>query len=302
MRNNGHQSRYMRMKLFFVLLLISPFLFSQENDKNEMHDYNLIDTLIKGDWQLARVEIVDGYDILSDTNRFKSQESMIKKITITSDSIHNHRDSTLRFYTRNRSYSYRIKYDSIIRSNYLNLYSGSGRHLREVESYRIVKCAIDELVIQSYQFLDNGLDYTSISIVYTYRKNGVSDLLNEIKGKWVYCSTDDIFNLFDSLDTSQFTFTRISDDTVCGEYDRNFMLDFSRSNLNNMCYISSSTKYSAYAFGMTFMLDPENDLLYFGNDDYIVYDILSLNQEELVISLNREKTEFYKTRNTHNNK
>tara|TARA_R110002050_G_scaffold263736_2_gene404363 strand:- start:19 stop:519 length:501 start_codon:yes stop_codon:yes gene_type:complete len=162
------------MKLILILLLISPTLFAQKKITDALQYHVPFNTLIMGNWKLTDVEVVDGFNVVSDTNRFKSQKKRNNNITITADSIYSQRDTTLRFYVRNQNFSYKIQYDSIMCSNYLKLYAGERRKLREVESYEIIKCAIDELVLKSYQFFDNGLDLTSISIVYTFRKNGVS--------------------------------------------------------------------------------------------------------------------------------
>lgn len=286
------------MKLILVFLLISPTLFSQDEVRNTIYEHELFDSLIRGNWQLTQVEIVDGYNIISDTNRFISQESRIKKITITSDSIYNHRDTTLRFYVRNRNYSYKIKYDTIMRSNYLNLYSGKGRKLHKEESYEIVKCSIDELVIKSYQFLNNGLDFTSISIVYTYRKDGVSDLLNKIAGEWFYCSNQSNSFMTEN-DSLTYEFMRASDDFVCQKSNNHIDLEFKRENYENMVEFVFSNEYGGVLGKSNFNIDPINSLIYImSTNKSFVYNYKVVNSEKLILSLNTERTQKINTHNT----
>ena len=279
------------MKLILVFLLITPTIFSQNNDRNAMFNNQLFDSLIIGDWQLAKVEIVDGYNVISDTNRFESQASRIKKITITSDSIYNHRDTTLRYYIRNRNYSYKIKYDSIMRSNYLKLYSGKGRKLHEEDSYEIIACSIDEFVIKSYQFLNNGLDYTSISIVYTFRKNEISDLFERIKGNWFYCSNQ-INSFMTDNDSLTYEFMRAPIDSVCRKSENHVDLEFKRVDYKNKVEISEYDKHSCIIQETQFSISPINNLMYIiGFNKSFVYNFELVNNEKLILSLNAERTQ-----------
>lgn len=164
------------MKLGIVILLTASNLFTKDMEQEQLKE------LIVGDWQLDQTEMVDGYAIHSDENRLTSQVDRSKKITITSDSIYNHRDSTLRFYVRNRNFSYKFLYDSLLRAHYLTLYEGKSKKQTEVESYEILKCTVDELILRSYHFLNEGLDHVSISIVYIYRKERVTICLTERAG------------------------------------------------------------------------------------------------------------------------
>lgn len=289
------------MKLIIVFLLISPTLLAQNNVRNAMHDIESFRTLIKGDWQLAQVEIVDRYNIFSDTNRFISQETHNKKITITSDSIYNHRDTTLRYYVHNRNYSYTIQYDSIMRSNYLKLYSsGKRRKLLEEESYEIINCTIDELVIKSYQILNNGLDYKSISLLYTYRKNGVTDLLKEISGDWFYCS-DRSNSFMTENDTLTYEFIRTSNDSICQKSDNHVDLEFTRENYENVVNLSLYGEYVGVYGKTKFSIDPINNLIYLRtnktNNETLVYNFKLAKKEKLILSLDEKRTQEI---NTHN--
>lgn len=273
-------------------------MFAQNNVRNGMLYHEQIDSLIKGDWYLTQSDIIDGYNITSDTNRYTSQRSQNKKITFTSDSIYNHRDSTLRYYVRNQNFSYLIQYDSLMRENNLKLYSGRKRKLHEVESYEIVKCSINELIIKSYQFLNDGLDYTSMSIVYTYRKVGVTDLLNEISGGW-YCCSNQRNSFLNETDSITYEFKRTSNDSVCMKSDNHIDLEFKRENYENMVNFQFHDEYSGVQGKLKYSIDTKNNLIYFmTKNETLVYNYKVLNNEKLILSLDMERTQKINTHNT----
>ncbi len=286
------------MKLIIVFLLILPALFAQNNDRNAIHNHESFNSLIKGDWHLAQIEIVDGYNIFSDTNRFISQEIHNKKITITTDSIYNHHDSTLRYYVHNRNFSYKIQYDSKMRTNYLKLYEGKIRKLVEVESYEIIKCTIDELIIKSYQVINNDLGYTSISIVYTYRKENVSDLLKEFSDDWFYCSKQRNSFMTEN-DSLIYEFTRTFNDSACQKSDNHIGLEFTRENYDNIVKFEFFDEFSGVLGKLKYSIDPKNNLIYLiSKSKSYVYKYELVNNEKLILSLDTAKTQKINTHTT----
>jgi hypothetical protein len=283
------------MKLIIVFLLLSPTLFAQNKDRNAIQNQVSLNSLIIGDWFLDQIEIVDGYNFYLDSSKFTSQQNSNKKITITSDSIYNHRDTTLPYYVGNRNFSYKIQYDSIVRSNYLKLYEGKARKLREVESFRIVKCSIDELILISYQFINNGLDYTSISIVNTYRKDGITDFLSELKGDWFYCSNQSISFMTEN-DSLTYEFKPKTNDLACQKSDTHIDLEFKRENYENMVEFSFSYDYGGVFGTSIFNIDPKHNLIYFmGTNKSYIYNYKVVNNEKLFLSLDLERTQKINT-------
>jgi hypothetical protein len=268
------------MKIGIVFIFIASTLFAQDTEHGQFK------TLIIGDWQLDQTEIVDGFPIHSEGNRFVSQENRSKKITITSDSVYNHRDSTLRFYVRNRNFPYQIHYDSLMRASYLTIYEGKARKLTEVESYEIVKCTRDELILRSYHFLNDGLDQVSISIVYTYRKERVSASLSEIAGKWFYCS-DQSSSFLSENDSLTFEFTRLPNDSLC-QMQHHIDLEFKREQYENLVEFQIYNASSGVFGKIPFTIDPIKQLIYLtGNDESLIYQFQIVNNEKLILSTDR---------------
>lgn len=295
----------MKVLLFFVIVLFFQVSIAQSPslESGQVFSSSELSSKLQGDWYLSETEFVDGYGNDTDSSSFFSNKNENKKIVFKDDILKVFPDSTTRFYSGGaRNYKFNLVYDSVYKANFLKVFTISKKNSKELESYEIIKCGYDELILKSYNYLNNALDEASFSIYYVYRRNEVDSILSNINGYWYHCSTDSKSIGLDSKDTSEITFTRIKNDSLCGEYDHRLELNFHRMHYNNQCYISSFTKYHGVAYIMNFMLDPGDNLLYFNSDKYIAYDILTLNRDELKISLNKEKTEFYKSNNTYINK
>lgn len=164
------------MKLLLLFLVLSHHLFGQilsgyEIPSGKPIAVEPIDSVLLGDWYLVKTEVFKSYSSLSDTNQCVSLEPVNKKITFTKDSVYNHRDTAERFYYRSEHFLYRLSYNAHLDQFDLLLFKGKKRKMHEVASYAILKCSMNELVIQSYQRLNDGMDYARLSIVYTYWKN-----------------------------------------------------------------------------------------------------------------------------------
>jgi hypothetical protein len=185
-----------------------------------------------------------------------------------------------------------------MRSNYLKLYSSEREeNYLKRESYEIINCTIDELIIKSSQYLNNGLDYTSISIVYTFRKNGVTDLLKEISGNWFYCS-DRSNSFMSENDTLTYEFIRTSNDSICQKSDNHVDLEFIRENYENVVNVALYGEYMGVYAKTKFSVDPINNLVYLRTKNKtLVYNFKLAKKEKLILSLDEEKTQEI---NTHN--
>lgn len=285
------------MKPFFFFLLFSQLAIAQtyEVHSNWYGNTHQIRELIQGEWHLSEIEMDEGYILHSDSNRIILNQNSNRKIEFSSDSIKVFPDTTLRYYTgRIRDYSYKIEYDSILSANYIKVLSGKKRKQHELESYKIVKCTQDELILESFQYLNGVLDLAVFSIYYVYRRASVDELMSELKGEWYHCSKTHKSIAFNEVDTSEIIFSRFKDYTLCSEYVHHLALDFYRAQYNNMCAVWSYNNIVGGVYEMPFSVDPKNKLLFFGRKEFIVYNILILDKEKLVLMLNRELTEFYK--------
>lgn len=282
--------RFFRTLLLFVILsqsVVAQLDYYPEIDRAEPIDDQLI-----GDWYLNQVDVVDGYNGFSDANRFTSGFDRNKKITFTNDSLYNYRDKTIRFYTRLEHYKYRLEFDTLMRRYDLNLFTGKKRKLREVESYEILHCSNNELIIKSNQHLTRGIDNVSLSVIYVYRRELVSELTQDLElGEW-FCCTERGF-LFSESDTSAYEFSRNSDEAECTDSYNHTYLTFKAVKYHNTVFWSEYAGVLGGGGLAKYSLDSQNELLYIRSARLFVYNVSIVN-EKLTLSLNIEKTEEFR--------
>ena len=280
------------MKLYLFFFLFSQLSFGQIHDvnPNQFDDIGQLDSLLQGDWYLSETEIVDGYGYQQDSNRFFSSKYNNRKITFDGNILKAYPDTTLRFYTGGiRDYLFKLEYDSIYQASFLEVINGSKRKKQEIESYEVVKCTGDELILKSYKYLNSAIDLTSISVYYTYRRESVDSLLSMLKGKWFFCSQEYRSFGISADDPSKVVFKR---ETICDENDNYLELNFHRRQYDNICSVWGHNNVIGGAYELPFMIEPKNNLLLFGKDELIVYEIINVNESELILLL--------KNTNTHN--
>ncbi len=295
MFNKKEFSRFKNMKVLVFILMFSQFASSQRLvfEKPFNVDYFKMDSIILGDWSLFKVDLYNDYYFFDDTNKSSKLKNGHQKLRFTTDSIFTTPDHMERYYIRHNNYSYKIEYDSIYQANYIKLFQGKKKKQKELTSYEIIKCTIDELIIKSYLYLNQGLDMNPLSIIYSYRKDIDSTLSPELlSGNWYYSSTK-YFDLYSSDDSTTFHFSR--ENIGVNKGNEKSEIKFWQENYGNYCvFWSYHPNLYVGSSEIPYMLDVKNKLIYLGSKIPKVFNIEILNQKELLISLNIEKTEHLK--------
>lgn len=286
----------MKIILFFLLALLVETSIAQKSSlaSGESLSTAELKSKVQGDWYLSEIELVDGYSISADSNRYFSAQKENRKIVFEDDCLTIFPDSTKRFYTayQQKKYHFDIEYDSIYQSNFLKVFA-SKKKSNELESYEIIRCGIDELILKSTHKLNNTLELARFSVYSVYRRENIDSLLSMLEGNWYHCSSDYHGFGFDTTDYSEITFHRNEIDSLCSDYDLKIELNFYRMQHDHYCAILSYSKFIGTMFDINFMLDPKNMTLYMGKNNYIIYDLITLNQNELKLTLNSVKTGPY---------
>lgn len=278
------------MKLALLCILLPFFAFCQNYPLESPLDsvsITTVDSLLQGDWFLAETQIQDSYWYTSNGKYFVSPHKQRKKISFTEDSVYINHANVERFYMRpNEQYQFNIIRDSIFGKHFVRLYTGTKKKRREVNTYEIVNCATDELIIRSIQQHTDGLDEAQYSIVYVYRREHVDKYLTQLKGTWNHCSDTYKSIGINDVDTSIIHFSRTNFDTLCETYDHRLSLNFYREQYMNECsaYTMSGSVAGAYTLSVT--IDPERNLLIFGRGQHTVaYEIVRLDNTHLDLKL-----------------
>jgi hypothetical protein len=271
------------MKLLLTCLLFTPFLFAQKSNKKRDSIKSEFDSLLIGEWTLYRVEFYDDSYFYSDPKGFNSQLQNPKKIRITSDSILILPDSTQRFYIPPHKYLYRVEYDKLLNISYLKFYTGKPKRLFQKEMYEIRSSTQDQLVISSYYYLHEGLESASFSIVYTYRKAGVTAVLDALKGKWVLDAAVPSTFLSDQ-DSTEHVFVRMNQDEANPAEGYSMELTFLEDRYKHVLQVEQHDRYSG-AYGiLNFHIDPANNRIYFiMKNGTVAYSYQMTADEKLVL-------------------
>lgn len=284
-------------EILLVFILISQFSCGQPSylDSNQSAVNSKLRSNLQGDWYLSETEFVDNYAFDSDTSNFFTDHYEGRKIRFGMDSIRVHPSET-RFYTGGiRNYMFKIEYDTLLERNSIKLFEGRKRKQRELDWYEVVKCTRDELILKSFQYLNSSVDLASFSIYYTYRREGVDSLLEVLDGYWYHCSKDFKSIWSNSSDVTTLKLNRVSD-TTCSDSDNYLTLHFYRNRRNNQCSVSMYHSVVGGGYVTPFEVDPNKELLYFGRHEVIVYNIVALNENELILTLNKARTESLQKR------
>lgn len=259
------------MKSILVCFFFSSITFAQDNFSKTAFQNDSIQLYLKGVWHLSQAEVVDGIEVQYDSRRFTTEENRNQKITFTMDSLFCCSDSSARRFYPNQQFSYCLQFDSIHQLNLIKVYSGKQKKRQEVAIYEIVRCSMDELIIRSQHFINNGIDITILSKVYTYRKDGLFNNTQIILGEWYSCSTESNFFLTEN-DTISYLFQRDKFSSLCQKTDQRIELNFKRVNYENEVEFVSSNEYGGVMGKAKFTVDNQKQLIYITtNNDTIVY-------------------------------
>lgn len=280
-----------RTRIIFIFILFSSVLFAQAPNKNT---FGLkIDSLIIGEWTLAQIDILNDNSI----QKISNKTPRFHQISFNKDSLHNHPDTTLRRFARNYSYSYKIKYDSVSRNNYLKLFLGKKKKIYEVESYKIIKCTGNELIFEVYNLLNHGIEHTSFTTIYIYRKKDNTSTLNLLmENEWV-CQSEKPRSFFDENDTLTYVFYNANDIISDDTNNDIIRLNFETKGYETKFSYLITDRYEALLLnGVTdikYELDPSEKLFYFKfGESILVFNIEFISEDKLIISLNKEKSRF----------
>jgi hypothetical protein len=290
------------MKLFFFFFLSISTAYSQVKEQY-YNEFGLpFDSLILGDWELEKVEIVNGYYEIEDSNRFVSTNLYNHKLSIYSDSIVVIQDSASRFYRRDKVFSYSFDYDEFQKKPVLELQEVNRfKPRKRIPNYNffkhgIISCTDEKLVLIHSSYLEDGLASPTVSYLYTYKKPTKSSAIDSlISGvKWYFCS-DTYQNFLSENETQTFEFQKVDTTNIidCPKHEIN--IEFIQSeNSKELIYSSSSRKLfvtEGVLFKGTYRLDFQNKLLYILSKDVYVYNILLANQNQLTLVLNESLTD-----------
>lgn len=291
------------MKLFFLFFLSISTAFSQVKEQY-YNEFGLpIDSLILGDWELEKVEIVNGYYEIEDSNRFVSTNLFNHKLSIYSDSIVVIQDSASRFYLRDKVFSYSFEYDEFRKNPVLQLQEiNRFKPRKRIPNYNffkhgIIKCTDEKLVLIHSSYLEDGLASPTVSYLYTYKKptksNATDNLISGVK--WYFCS-DTYQNFLSENDTQPFEFQKVDTNNLidCPKHEIN--IEFIQSENSKVLYCSSSTRKLFVTEGLVYRnskyrIDTQNKLLYVLSKDLYVYHILLSTENQLTLVLNKSLTD-----------
>jgi hypothetical protein len=232
---------------------------------------------------LVRVDFYDDSYFYSAPSGFNYQLQNHKKIKITADSIFIQPDSTQRFYVPIDKYLYRIEYDKLLNISYLKLYTGKPKRLFQKEMYEILSSTQDQLVISSYYYLHEGLESASFSIVYTYRKAGVTAVLDALKGKWVLDAAVPSTFLSDQ-DSTEHVFVRMNQGEANTAKDYSMELTFLEDRYQHVLHVEQHNRYLGVYGILNFYIDPANNLIYFiMKHETIAYSYQMTADEKLIL-------------------
>lgn len=277
---NNFINRYLSMKYFLLILIFIPFLFYSQTNTFKL------DSLIMGEWGLIEVEIIP--DTLKSQNGIKTGKSREQKLRITKDSIHVDKEYFL--YQRieeQRHFSYKLQFDSIIKTNNLFLYEGEKKKQKEVNSFEIIECNFEKLVLKEYNRLTKNIKSASFYTIYTYKKKNNTTFSSDLlKGKWFSC-TD--FSFLSPKDLITYEFTRIDSTENCWE---STSIEFKTRHFSNGFSIMNKSWYEGvFSPFINYLFDFENKLLYVLLNSLTLAYSVDLINDKLLLKLNREVTE-----------
>jgi hypothetical protein len=284
----NHRSILIVFHLFFAQLSFAQNLSTIEGGE--------LKQAILGDWYLTEVRVTEGYHLSDDSTSFISYKNKNTKITFSKDSVRTfpaqNQDS---FYERlcgiGNSIGYSIENNTFTNGNSLNILTGNKKKKKILNSFEIVKCSMDELILKSSEYLGYGLQMMHLSVFYVYQRQGVDSLLNALKGEWFNSSLTYISLNSPNLRTDEITFTRLKSPPLDSQYRHHIELKFFRKNYENYCDIENYNAVLGTFLIEKIALDPKNKLIYFGDSKFGAYKIISLNQDKLIIARHVELTD-----------
>lgn len=262
--------------LFLILLTIGGVSHAQIVDSLVRSNQEDFITLLQGEWYLSRQLITNCYNFNTDSSYIELNDQKGQKIAFRGDSISVFPSKSLRYYKPPvEKYAYRLQYDSIIKTTELELFLGKKKRKQKiVNTYEIVHCSEDQLILKDDQFSSSPFGESLISCYSVYARKSVDSLYQLLEGEWFSCTFDS-----QSLINSKETII-LNRDMDCTDYPYQIYLDFKLTKLINYGEVFESNKVTAVFYSVTLDLDVMNDLMYIGD---LKYQIESLNDTELIL-------------------
>ena len=162
------------MRLFLLFLLIAQTSFSQTSVEQE-ESVALLDSLIQGEWYLSETEITEPRNYSSDSSQFTLNQQMDPKLEFNNDSLKIYPDASNQLFGNGiRGYEYLVQENASLASHSIFVSTGRKRSPQLLESYEVIKCTGDELVLRSLQSINKAQDVIDLTVIYTYqRKNNM---------------------------------------------------------------------------------------------------------------------------------
>lgn len=284
------------MKSFLLFFLCISTAYSQVKEQF-YNEFGLpIDSLILGEWELEKVEIVNGYYEIEDSNRFVSTNLYNHKLSIYSDSIIVIQDSASRFYLRDKVFSYSFEYDEFRKNPVLQLQEiNRFKPRKRIPNYNffkhgIISCTDEKLVLIHNSYLEDGLASPTFSYLYTYKKPTKSPAIDSlITGKYWHLCSETHLDFLTENETQTYEFQKVDTNNLIDCPKNGTSLDFIKN--SSTLFYSSYGAFDGVLFKGTYRLDFQNKLLYLLNENVYVYNILLANENQLTLILNKSLTD-----------
>ena len=284
----------MKFLLLFFLSISTAYSQVKEHFYNE---FGLpIDSLILGDWELEKVEVVNGYYEIEDSNRFVSTNLYNHRLSIYNDSIVLIQDSASRFYLRAKLFSYSFEYDEYLKKPVLQLKGiNKFKPRKRIPNYNffkheIISCTDEKLVLIHSSYLEDGLASPTVSYLYTYKKPTKSSAIDSLitGGYWRICSEIHL-DFLSEKETQTFEFQKVDTTNITDCPKNGISLDFIEN--SDTLFYSSYGDFDGVLFKGSYRLDTQNKLLYVLSQDVYVYNILLATENQLTLVLNKSLTD-----------
>lgn len=292
------------MKLFFLFFLSISTAYSQVK-KQYYNEFGLpIDSVILGEWELEKVEIVNGFYHVEDSNRYTSNNFENHKLYFSTDTLWFYPDLNTVFYRRKKCYTF-----SMIET----LYSKKPTlKLQEINSYKsrkkkklgkisinheIITCTDDKLVLLDKQSNIDGFARPAVSYLYTYKKPTKSTAIDSlITGKYWHLCSETHLDFLSENETQPFEFQKVDTTNTIDCPKHEIKIEFIQSENSKELACSCSTRKLFVTEGLVYRnskyrIDTQNKLLYLLNKNLYVYNILLANENQLTLVLNKSLTD-----------
>lgn len=269
------------MKQLLIILFFSNSVWTQINCHNSILPSNLgeLDELLQGSWILTSTSFSEDYFL--DTSSFKLNEKRIHHIDFQNEIVTVFPDTVERYYIGpTTTFEYSLKYDTLFNEHQLDLFYGKKRKTKFKRStYKIIELNRDKLVLESFHYVNRGLDRISYALRYTYRREGVEELITQLNGVWNNCSDSANYFGIKILDTDEITFSKVAS-SQCEDNAVQTTIDFHLDDQNQSCLVSSWKQFIGGAFIGCVEVDPGQMELYFSG---LSYKILLITEDQLVL-------------------